>query len=298
MSTTVNTLVEEVRSKLQGSLPDTLNVLAQDYTPGDGVLHLRYPANSIRSGTQVCSGLNTWHVLAADNNGQDLVVFPSADGGVETTATANDLVRISPRFTTWAIFREWNNQLASMSSPGSGLYGFGTFTSATDYAFGTYPLPTPDWDGQEPIRLLRARWQRGGTTDVWTQVNAEYQPENRLVRVKEHTPGPQLEFVLAFPFLLAATLADDPAKLGVPDRLQDIPGLGAAATLALSTEGRRNQVLSQGDTRRATEVPPGANIGGSRMWSAMQKQRIQEEASRLSEQFPYRMPMPGGLMFR
>ena len=66
----------------------------------------------------------------------------------------------------------------------------------------------------------------------------------------------------------------------------DLPSMGAAVELLMTTESRRTQVQTQGDSRRSDEVPVTAN---SSIASALQRQyraRIQEEMTRLVTRIP------------
>lgn len=284
--TTVGTLVEEVRSLLQGTMPDELSVLDGDYNPGDGRLVLRYPKPNLQVGSLVSAGLGTFYVLAVDSAGRTLTVHPQVDGGPDVAVPSTTIVRMRPQYTDWSIFREWNGEAASLSSPLNGLYAYNQFTAITDYVAGIYPLPSPQWDGQTPVRLLGARYQHQVTLS-WQRTSAEYQPDTREVRVYGDQPTAlQFEFIFAFPFGQATALSTDPSTLGFTEHTWDIPGLGAAANLTRGGEARRNQLAAQGDPRRAQEVPPGAQIGVSRAFAQIQEQRIAEERTRLQAEIP------------
>lgn len=295
--TTVGDLCSEVRSKLQGSLPDVLNVLAADYVPGSGALSLRYPTVNLTQGSVISVGLNTFYVMESDQAGQSLRVYPKADGGPDVAAAAGDLALTSPRYTTWSIFREMGNEIASLTSPMNGLYGYGTVQYNTDYTFGVYHLPTPAWDAFYPLRILSSKYLRNGSSQQWQRMEgATYQPENRSIRVLGNPPvGSFVEFVLAFPFNLPTSLTQDVATLGMPAQAQGVPGLGVCATLSRSTEGRRNQIMSQGDSRRPTEVPAGANLGPARDWAQDYAAAIREEQARLVQQFGWKRPNVAGI---
>jgi hypothetical protein len=288
--TTMGDLVAEVRSMIMGSMPNEISTLADGFNPGDSTISLTYPKKNLNAGAMLCVGLNTFQVLAADSAGQTISIYAGADGGPIEVAPQGALVQIKPRYTDWSIFREINGEIVTMSSPASGLYSVASFTSPPDWVNGTYTLPVA-WTAI-PQRLLRARYQRLGTDYFQTIRNAEWQPETQQIRVYGPQPGAaQLEFTLAFPFSTADSLATDATTLGLSTFTQDIPGLGAAANLLRATEGRRQQVFSQGDPRRPDEISPGANIGLSREFARIQSERISQEATRLLTQYGYRMSL-------
>ena len=270
---------------------DEVSVLADDYTVGQNELTLRYPKPNLQAGMVVCAGLNTFIVLAVGAGGQTLTVYPSGDGGPEVAVPHGTLVRIRPAVTTWSLLREWNSALTSMSAPPNGITGFGMFESVPDYVANVYPLPDTDpWTTRQPIRVLAAQYHAIGQ-DVWRNLNGvEYQHTVRTIKVVGRVPdATQLRFTLSFPFDQATDLTTDTTVLGLNQYNEDIPGLGAAAMLALGDEGRRNQPVRQGDPRRAGEVQAGANIGMARAFQAAFKQRIIEETARQGTLYPYRM---------
>jgi len=66
----------------------------------------------------------------------------------------------------------------------------------------------------------------------------------------------------------------------------DIPSLGAAIELLQTTESRRTQISSQGDSRRPDEVPVTSNSSIANQLQRMYKSRVQEEMSRLVTRIP------------
>lgn len=274
---------------LRGSLTDELSVLDDDYVAGAGRLNLRYPKPNLQPGTIVSVGLNTFYALSVTSNGSTMVVHPGADGGPEVNVPHGEVIRIRPAHTTWALFRDWCTELEGLSSPDVGLYGYNTFDALPDWVNNVYRLPdTGDWATLTPLRLLSARYQIRGF-DQWQKMyGVEWQPENRVIRVYGLTPNAAfVRFVFAFPFTQPADLTTTTSSLGLSAANEDIPGLGVASNMALSDEARRNQIAPQGDPRRPTEIPPGANIGVARMYQAKQQQRIAQESARLVGLFGY-----------
>ena len=99
--------------------------------------------------------------------------------------------------------------------------------------------------------------------------------------------GSTVRITYAVPFSLPLDLTDTFESLGLAETMRDIPALGAASTLALDREGRRNAPYAQGDPRRPMEVQQGANIGVYRCWEDQKAGRINEEHTRLIAQYGY-----------
>ena len=244
-------------------------------------------------------GLNTWYVLEVGSDNKSVVVSPSYDGGPDLPASSGDIVRIRPRVTNWAIFREINSEILSMSSPLNGLFWTKTLgVEGTDWRNGTYDVPLvegvpPDevpWG--DPIRVATARYRMPGV-DAWMlSGEAVYQADKRVVRIAVQPPsGTTSEVIMAMPFTTFADL-DDVADHGLNDFTQDIPCLGAAASLVMSFEGRRIQPMSQGDSRRAEEVSVGSGANLARQWRTAQRQAIDAEYARLLRLYGWQQAIP------
>lgn len=287
MSTKVRELVEGVRSMLEGGLSDVRSVLAADYHAGiDTQITMRFGVPGMMVGSLVSADLATFYVVKVSSDGKTLDVLPSADGGADVDVAENTILRIRPRFLTSAIYREWVHGLQRMSSPANGIYGYGSFEIAANPVSGVYPLPD-SWGDKRPQRLLVARYHKTGTI-AWQSIGAEWQLDQNAVRIFGTQPvGTTLEFVFAFPFMAPTSLDFDAEECGLNEWTMDIPGMFAAAALGRTLENRRNQLKQSGDSRRAGEVPAGANLGVSRDWLGDAQRRINEECARLQGQFSY-----------
>lgn len=289
---TIGDLVDKTRQMVWGGLTEPLNLLADDYTPGSGVIKILHPRLGVAPGALACVGLNTFYVMAVSSDGQTLQVLPSADGGPDEAHVAGEVVRLRPRATTWSIFREIHDAIADMSSPRTGLFWMATFESAPNHSSDMYPLPQTWWDASnQPQRMIRARWEDRGS-GTWTTLHtAEWQVERYAVRIFQPAESAaRYEFTFAWPFLTPSSLDDDLFDLGLTEKsTQDIPPLRAAGRLALTAEGRRNQPFSQGDSRRPEEVPMSANTSVSREFMREYREAVMAERTRLQGLFEFEM---------
>jgi hypothetical protein len=286
--------VATVRSMMTGALLDEVSVLLQPFDPlVDEQIVLKYPKRSIGVGSTLCVGLNTFTAMAVSGDGALVTVLPARDGGPTVAAPANEIVVIRPQFTTWAIVREIQSEIDSMSSPDVGLFQPFQFEASVDDVSGTYVVPDQP-DGRVPFRLLKAEWRIEGT-DAWQAfTEVEWQPNTNTIRVFSQPDGRRVRFTMAYPFGQIADLNSTYLDVGVPGEMEDIPNLGAASTLALGWEGRRVQPFSQGDSRRANEIQPGSNASLSRQFEARKQQRVNEELARLTRLFGWRHPSTTG----
>jgi len=164
------------------------------------------------------------------------------------------------------------------------------------YVDGVYVIDTDDIPaGRSIIRLVKAEY-RISDTEAWQSfADCEWQPSAGVVRVFADPPSAtEYVFTFATTFGTPSALSDDLDTLGVTDDFADIPILGAAATIALSWEGRRTQPLSQGDSRKAQEVGQSSNASLSRQYRLRQRERIDEEYARLVSKYGIRLNNSSG----
>ena len=288
--------VETVRSYLTGSEIDEISVLLSAYTAGSGTLNLQYPKRNIAPGATLTAGLNTFTVVETSTDGATVNVIPSMDGGPDVSVPAGTIVRVKPNFTTWAIYREIQSEIDSMSAASTGLYQ-SWVVEATSLAFesGIYAIPDRT-DGLLPFRLLRSEFLVAGSDSLWvTFTDTEFIKQGNGVRVFSDPPQVAgYRFSLAVPFGQMVDLTTDLTSLGLTNSLAGIAMYGATAMMALGWEGRRVQPVFQGDSRRATEVTPTSNSALAMRFKQAQQQAITEEQTRLIGQWGYRQPQIGG----
>lgn len=285
--TTMREAVQSVLSRLNGAMPGDLAVTTTDYVVGDDTLQLAPGVPRINPGTLVSLDLHDLYVTAIDNNGTMLTVTPLVSDE-PSTVPAGSIARIRPAQSTREVFARLRDQIQAMSAPNNGLFYPAAADYGPSYGDNTYPVPE-DWT-VDPVRVLDVTYQAYGT-GYWGRVNGwRWQPDIGAVRITGAVPpGPVIRVLYALPFavptLLSQDLTDD---LGIPATMADIPVLGATADLALGLEGRRLIPTSQGDGRRAEEVPITAGSALARELRRAQNDRIQGERARLGRLFPYR----------
>ena len=288
--------VETVRSMLQGATLDDVSVLAVPYTAAtDTSITLKYAKRNLTPGSTVCAGINTFTALAVTSDGLKIDVLPSMDGGPNLDLPVNEIVRIRPKITTWSIFREVQSEIDSMSAPQNGLFWPWRLDHYDlDYTSGIYMLPLSTV-GPRPFRLLRSEFRQRGT-NLWVPFSdAEYIREANYVRVRsDPQQADAYRFTMAVAFGQMQSLDSELVDIGVTNSLADIPIFGAAATLILGWEGQRVQPVSQGPTRRASEVQVTSNANLSRVYKQRQQEAIVEEQTRNAAAFGYRMQQSYG----
>lgn len=277
------------RNLLLSGLQAERNTLAVNYTPGSGVLQFASAPDGIVAGIRLSVGLNTFYVRSVNTSAASAAVFGGQEGSTDIAAAAGDIVRIAPRFTDFEILGALNGDLSSLSSPDSGLYQVKTTTL-------TYAPATIGYDLagiSDLIDVIEVRVQAAGTFADWPRLR---QADWRLDRAADTTvfgsglalqvwglayPGRAVRVIYRAPFTPLYASDSDVAATGLPPTAWDLPPWGAALRLMAPREIKRNFTENQPDTRRATEVPPGAVAGSYRGIAALRAQRINEEKARL-----------------
>jgi hypothetical protein len=271
-------------------MTENVNLVQVSASAGQTSLQLELGVDGIQKGMLLSSGLNVWFVKGVYANDNTVFVIPGYDGSPQQAVTAGDMVYVRPRMTDWFAFNALNDVLRRLSSPENGLYKIGTWTAEVDATYQTYVVPTA---AEGMTNILRVRWRVPGTTDVWTDLPDRmwrwvYSADQNVIRILRNIPsGTDVEFTYKAPFTLATSLSTDPvATCGLTESMLDIPALGAAAMLLRTTEARRTQVSTQGDSRRPEEVPVTANSSIASQLDREFKNRVQEEMIRLVTRIP------------
>lgn len=287
---TIADLVADVRRQVYGSMTENVNLIQEDAAASASTIRLELGVDGIQRGMLLSSGLNVWFVKGVYPTDNSVFVIPGYDNSPQSAVSAGDMVYVRPRMTDWFAFNVLNRHIRALSSPENGLYRVGSWTATSDMTYQTYDVPTA---AANMIGLQRVRWRYPATPDVWIDLanrhyRWQYSESQNLVRLLVNVPtGTEVEFTYKAPFTAATALTDDPvADCGLAETMLDIPPLGAAMDLLMTTESRRVQVTTQGDSRRPEEVPATSNSSIGREMQRLYRGRVQEEAARLLSRTP------------
>lgn len=288
--TTIADLVADARRMTYGSMTEQINLISGSVAAGATTIPLQLDISGITPGTIVSTGLNVWYVTGSSPGDQEIFVIPGYDNSPQEASANNDIVILKPKATDWHLFNAINDDLVRLSSPTNGLYKIDTWTANVSPTYQTYEVPN---EALHMINVARVRYRLPGTPDVWTDLRPSYYrwivsaTGNRIQVLVNVPSGTEIEFTYKAPFSKATSLTDDPvADCGLSDSMTDIPPLGAAIALLRSTDGRRNQIQAQGDSRRAAEVQSSANLSTASVLDRNYKARVQDEYVRLVQRLP------------
>jgi hypothetical protein len=293
-------MISQVFRRIQPGQQVPALVLNANFTAGGTSMLLTDPAGTILSSLQPGSVLSVdleiFYIQAVD--GTTATVVPGYLGSLEANHTAGALVYLNPRFTAFDIMTAINDDLNDLCAPENGLYAVNSIeisynpatvgydmAGATGFIGGAksilsiqqkIPYPIATW-----VPLPRRKWtvtSNADTTDF---------PSGNAIRL--NTDGfPGLPFRVTYKSFFSpfVNLTDDATTVaGVPDFMYDLPPLGAEVALVAPREVKRNQIDSEPDNRRGTEVPPGAVMNSIAQTLALRERRINAAASILKAQF-------------
>lgn len=271
----------EIRDKLSAAITD----IATSFT-------LTFGNQAFQPNTRVSCELEDMFVWACADGKTITNLDRGQFGTVPTSHPINATVYASPKFSDAEILREINRAIQSLSSPG-GLYAIGTVDITTTTSARAYELEVAN-----AFDILDIRVRVPGDTLTWHVVN-DWQYEQRAgsdfasgnaIFINDPLPSnTTLHITYSYPFAPLSALSDLVfPTTGLSLSQYDLPLLSASIALTAGREIKRNWTESQGQTRRAEEVGPGANLSSSNALRAQFRQRYVEEANRLSKMFPNR----------
>jgi hypothetical protein len=290
--TTAGQLIDRVNSELLAGTVEERNKLAASTDSSQTDIEMTYSLGSLRENTVFQIGTELMYVWEVNTTSKTATVDRGYGGTTAAAHTIGDIVTVSPRFPRHQILNGLNADLADLSSPMNGLFQMKT----VDVSYNGSDRMVNLTGVTEIIDLYDVRYR---------YLNDDY-PIVRNVRLLRDMPVSDFAsgFVLAFdapvragsvrvlykaPYTAFATEADTVADAGGTASLDDLLILGAQIRVMAGREVKRNFTESQGDTRRAEEVPAGA-VGGSILnLQRLRRDRIQAEAARLNRQYPIRI---------
>ena len=290
--------IDATRAKLLTGYSEQRNVLAAPYTAGTGTLTFTYALGNIVAGATISVGLNIFYVFAVNTSALTATVVGGQNGSTDISLANGTLVRLNPKFTDFDIWNALAADLADLSSPLNGLYGM----TYTDFSFLAtivgYDLGASA--AANLIEVYEVRYLTPGNYKDSPRLKQYSWKENRqayagdipsgmgveIVNSENLLPGRNMRVFWKSAFTLpAAPTAPLSTSLVIPTAY-DLPPIGAAIILMAGQEIKRNFTSSEGDMRRATEVPAGAVAASSKGLKDLRQLRIDAEAARLINFYP------------
>ena len=286
--------VERTKSYLLSGIQEEKNRLASAYTAGSGTMTFQYDLMGIQAGSRIEVGTNLLYVWSV--SGTTATVSGGWEGTTDANAASGAIVTVNPRFPSAQVLEALNFDLADLSSPAHGLYQVGTETLTYN------PLMTGyDLDGvTNLISVIEVRGQTPGIYKDWPRINTQkfrvmntaptgangFASGKALFIYEDMYAGYPIWVTYKKAFTLLTDSSTDVSTTGLPATAYDLPPVGAAIQLMSGREIKRAFTETQGDTRRAGEVPVGASNASVNNLRILRAQRIEAEKQRLDAFYP------------
>jgi hypothetical protein len=294
---TFDQLVDEVKSNLQGY---TLRQDRITYVNNTNGLTTTSSAITVGSASNLAKGIIEiddeliW-IDNFDKQNNVLNVAPGFGRGyMGTTASPHSQyaqVTLAPTFPRVTIKKALNDTIRSLYPK---LFAVGSTTFTFNAAQVTYPLPD---DCRE---VLYMSWQTTGSSKEWLPIRKwRFDPlantptfnTQKTINLYENIqPGRTVKvWYTMVPDTMDANTDDFVDVTGLPESCQDVIVYGACYRLLSFLDAGRINLSSAEADLNDTKIPASAGSAVSRYVFALFQQRLQEEALKLSDQFPIRI---------
>jgi hypothetical protein len=294
---TLNEMVDEVRSNLQGytlrqdrityvTNPTGLTTTTSEITVGS--------TNNLAKGVIEIDDELIW-IDSFDKANNQLNVIPGFGRGYQGTVPSPHAqyaqVTLAPTFPRVAIKKAINDVINGLFP---NLWAVSSYTFTFNASVTTYALP----DDVESI--LYMSWQTTGSSQEWLPINrwradgmanaATFNTNNTVSLYDNIQPGRTVQvWYTSVPNTLDANTDDFADVSGLPQSCQDVITLGAAyKLLSFLDPGRINLSSAEADNADS-KIPSNAGVASSRYIFALYQQRLNEEALKLKDRFPIRI---------
>lgn len=289
-------LVNETREMLLAGSREQLNTLNGAITDTTGTsVTVTYDLGGILEGAVIEVDNELMRVIAADTTTKVATVIRGYGNSTAATHATGAQVTVNPKFSRQAIFSAINDGLDDLS--GEGLYQMVTTELTYNSAVQGYNIT--GMTGAE--ELYQVTYQDVGPAKAWPIVPSIYTELRPNAETDDFTsgfalivtgyaqPGRQLRVMVKSPFTRLTAFTDDINTAGgLPATCNRLVKYSAGMQLVGWREVLRNAFESQGDTRRAEEIPQGAQVSAARVWQVQYDRGIQNESNSLKRRYPER----------
>ena len=282
-------IITNAKAHLMSGLVEERDKLKTTVTASATDIVLTYMPSGFREGTVFEIDAELMYVWVATTGTKTLTVERGYGGTTAAAHTADAIVILNPRFPRSRLLDAVNTELDNLTA-GTGIYAEVevaltyngsdrqiNLTSATgviDLLSVKYRNLATDW-----IEIRHCYLQKGLPTTDFASTFA--------VTFDRVPPSGTLRAVYSKAFTRVTAEANDMQTVALlPVTCEDIVEYGAALCLMAGREVKRAFTESQGETRRADEVPPGASNQSPSALRSYRRDRIQAESTRLSRKYP------------
>lgn len=287
---TVGTVIDRTLRQLMSGTVEERNKVASSVTATATSISFLYDLGGIRPGGVIQIDSELIYVWEINSGAKSITVERGWNGTTAAAHAVGAVATIDPKFPRAQILEAINAELDDLASPVNGLFQIKTLEFNYNGVWSMVNLPTTDkiidlvsvslrYLATDYPKIRRCRLIRDLPNDDF---NAGYG-----LRFDEQVRSGRMIVVYKTPFINVTTESQNLQNVaGIPSSCEDILMMGAQIRLVSPREVKRNFTESQGDTRRAEEVPSGSVSNSINNIIRMRRDRITAEAAKLTRQYP------------
>lgn len=287
---TVGTVIDRTLRQLMSGTVEERNKVASSVTATATSISFLYDLGGIRPGGVIQIDSELIYVWEINSGAKSITVERGWNGTTAAAHAVGAVATIDPKFPRAQILEAINAELDDLASPVNGLFQIKTLEFNYNGVWSMVNLPTTDkiidlvsvslrYLATDYPKIRRCRLIRDLPNDDF---NAGYG-----LRFDEQVRSGRMIVVYKTPFINVTTESQNLQNVaGIPSSCEDILMMGAQIRLVSPREVKRNFTESQGDTRRAEEVPSGSISNSINNIIRMRRDRITAEAAKLTRQYP------------
>jgi hypothetical protein len=287
---TVGTVVDRTVRQLMSGTVEERNKTTAALTATSTSIVFQYDLNGIRAGGVIQIDNELMYVWEVSSGSKTVTVERGWNGTTAAAHITSSIAIVDPKFPRAQILEAINAEIDDLSSPMNGLYQIKSLELNYNGTWNMISLPTVDkiidlvsvtirYIATDYPVIRKCRLIRDLPNDDFSAGYA--------IRFDEQVRAGKMIVVYKAPFTNVTSEAQNLQNIsGFPSTAEDILMMGAQIRLVSPREVKRNFTESQGDTRRAEEVPTGSVSSSINNIIRMRRDRITAEAARLARQYP------------
>lgn len=287
---TVGTVIDRTVRQLMSGTVEERNKTVSAITATATSVSFQYDLGGMRPGGVIQIDNELMYVWEISAGAKSVTVERGWNGTTAAAHIASSIATVDPKFPRAQILEAINAELDDLASPMNGLFQIKTMEMNYNGSDIMVNLPTTDkiidlisvsvrFISTDYPKIRRVRLIRDLPSDDFNSGCA--------IRFDEEVRAGRMVVVYKTPFVNVTTDAQNIQNIsGLPTSCEDILIMGAQIRLVSPREVKRNFTESQGDTRRAEEVPSGSVSNSITNLLRMRRDRITSEAAKLARQYP------------
>ena len=287
---TVSALLDRVNRQLLSGTVEEQNKLNTTVDSDDTSFVMTYDLNGLRAGSVFEIDSELVYIWEANSGAKTLTVERGYSGTTATSHTAGAIVKLNPRFPKAQMLDALNQDIDDLASPLNGLFRVVTVSlqyngsdRQIDLTGATNVIDLID----VRLRYLNDDYPYVSKTRLQRDLPTSDFPSGYAIVFNEPLMSGSLRVRYKAPFTRVSTISDNIQSVaGIPASMEDILEMGVMSRMLSVREVKRAFIESQGDTRRADEVPSGAMRDSFGNILRLRRDRIIAEAAKLSRLYP------------